>query len=469
LGKVKIIATLGPSSRDYETVRRMIREGVSGFRINCAHGDVEDWEEYVKIVREASEDLGQVVSLILDTPGPQVRSGDFTEFTIKRGDIVVFGEGGSAQGGRYIPVPLREFYAAASIGDTILYGDGEVVFRVTSVDESVVEAVALNDGVVKPRKKLVVQGKEYDISFPSDLDRRVFKFASDVKATFIALSYVRKPRDVEIARDILSKHGWMPGLIAKIETRSGFTNMGEIIKLVDGVIVARGDLGLHFPLEDLPLIQEQIVREAVVHGKLVVIATEVLESMIENPRPSRSDIVDLYNSVRDLVDAVLFTSETAIGKYPVEVVKWARRIIETAESKLPRALVAELRRNIEPSDLFDKYIQGLVLLAESLGGVIVGYSRTGRMPTRLSKYRPQTRIYIGVGDRQLAERLVLRYGVEVRDMTRELQEGGDYEKGVSRLKELLVKENLLRPGDIAVETYAKPQMNIHEIRISQLT
>jgi len=211
------------------------------------------------------------------------------------------------------------------------------------------------------------------------------------------------------------------------------------------------------------------VREAVVHGKLVVIATEVLESMIENPRPSRSDIVDLYNSVRDLVDAVLFTSETAIGKYPVEVVKWAKRIIETAESKLPRALVAELRRNIEPSDLFDKYIQGLVLLAESLDGVIVGYSRTGRMPARLSKYRPQTRIYIGVGDRQLAERLVLRYGVEVRDMTSELQEGGDYEKGVSRLKELLVKENRLRPGNIVVETYAKPQMNIHEIRISQLT
>ncbi|ADV65533.1 pyruvate kinase [Desulfurococcus mucosus DSM 2162] len=466
--KVKIIATLGPSSRDHDVVKKMVREGAAGFRINCAHGDEADWLEYVKIVREVSSELDQAIPLILDTPGPQVRSGDFQEFKVVRGDKVLFSMDPDAKEGKHIVVPAREFYSAASIGDTILYGDGEVSFRVSEVGEGFVEALALNEGVVKPRKKVVVEGKEYDVLFPSETDRRVFKFSSEVKASFVALSYVRRQRDVEVARDILAKHGWVPGLIAKIETRSGFNNMGEIIRLVDGVMVARGDLGLHFPLEELPLIQERIVREAVRQGRVVIVATEVLESMIENPRPSRSDVVDLYNSVKDLVDAVLFTNETAVGKYPVEVVKWARKIIDAAESSLSTALVSEYRSSIEARDLLDKYVQGLVLLAESLGGVIVGYSRSGRMPTLLSKYRPQIRIYVGVGDKLLAEKLSLRYGLNIVDMSRLISGEDEYERGVRKLLETLVGKGHVRPGDIVVETYAKPRDNMHEIRISQL-
>ncbi|MEL9908997.1 MAG: pyruvate kinase [Desulfurococcus sp.] len=472
LGKVKIIATLGPSSCDYNIIKKMIKEGVAGFRINCAHGDENTWIEYVKLVRDASSDLGKAIPLILDTPGPQVRSGDFQEFTVKQGDNIVISSNPGDDGGekKIIIVPAKEFYTTASTGDIVLYGDGEISFRVVNTGEDFVEVVVLNDGVVKPRKKIVIEGKEYPATFPSEVDRRVFKFASDVKATFVALSYVRSLKDVELARDVLSRHGWMPGLIAKIETRSGFINMGEIIEVVDGVIVARGDLGLHFPLEKLPLIQKEIVREAIKHGKTVIIATEILESMVNNPRPSRSDVVDLYNSVEDLVDAVLFTNETAIGKYPVEVVKWTRRIIEAAESELSRALISEYRGAIKAMNLLDKYVQGLVLLAESLGGTIVGYSKTGRMPTLVSKYRPQIKVYIGVSNRFLAEKLSIKYGLEITDMSQVIQDNleKEYEVGVEKLVETLVKQNYLRPGDIVVETYAKPQTSIHEIRIRQI-
>ncbi|MCY0867982.1 MAG: pyruvate kinase [Desulfurococcus sp.] len=468
MGRVKIIVTLGPSSIEYDVVKRMVKEGASGVRINCAHGDEKSWMEYARIARDVAAELDTVVPLILDTPGPQARSGDFTEFTVNRGDTVVFTLNRDGQGEKNIWLPMKAFYTTVSIGDTLLYGDGELSFRVVDVEDSAVRAVALNSGVAKPRKKVVVEGKEYEASFPGEVDKRVFKFAADVKASFIALSYVKKRRDVEIARDLLAMHGWTPGLIAKIETRSGFINMRDILEVADGLIVARGDLGLHFPLEEIPLIQEQIVREVVKQGKIVIVATEVLESMVNNPRPSRSDVVDLYNSVFNLVDAVLLTNETAIGRYPVEAVKWAKRIIEKAELGLSRSIVNEYRSFIPVRDLLEKYVQGLILLSESIGGVIVDFSRTGRVPTLLSKLRPQTSVYIGVSDKLLAEKLTLRYGLNVIEMSKILPAESDYERGVARLRELLVETGRLKPGDIVIETYARPHINVHEIRISQV-
>lgn len=468
MGRVKIIVTLGPSSIEYDVVKRMVKEGASGVRINCAHGDEKSWMEYARIARDVAAELDTVVPLILDTPGPQARSGDFTEFTVNRGDTVVFTLNRDEQGEKNIWLPMKAFYTTVSIGDTLLYGDGELSFRVVDVEDSAVRAVALNSGVAKPRKKVVVEGKEYEASFPGEVDKRVFKFAADVKASFIALSYVKKRRDVEIARDLLAMHGWTPGLIAKIETRSGFINMRDILEVADGLIVARGDLGLHFPLEEIPLIQEQIVREVVKQGKIVIVATEVLESMVNNPRPSRSDVVDLYNSVFNLVDAVLLTNETAIGRYPVEAVKWAKRIIEKAELGLSRSIVNEYRSFIPVRDLLEKYVQGLILLSESIGGVIVDFSRTGRVPTLLSKLRPQTSVYIGVSDKLLAEKLTLRYGLNVIEMSKILPAESDYERGVARLRELLVETGRLKPGDIVIETYARPHINVHEIRISQV-
>ncbi|QOR94614.1 pyruvate kinase [Thermosphaera chiliense] len=463
--RVKILATLGPSSGDFETVRRMIREGASGFRINYAHGDARTWDLYVKIVREASAELGETVSVIGDLPGPQVRSGDFEGFSVTRGDQVRLEHASTSSGARTIPVPVRELFISLEPGDVVLYGDGEISLRVLSVDEHSSTLLVLNDGVVKPRKKIVVQGKEISLPMLSGRDVELLNHAVSNQLTYVALSYVRSSRDVELVRNMLRGRSFQPRVIAKIETRSAYLNLKEIAESSDAVLVARGDLGLHFPLEEIPLIQKNIVSVADSLGKPSIVATQVMESMIENPRPSRSDVVDVYNSVYDMVDAVMLTNETAVGKYPVETVKWTRRIIETAESRLDPAIPQRSRR--VGTGLMEKYAHGLLSLAESLNAKILVYTKGNTVPPLISKHRPLVPVYVGTSSKVIAEALTIYYGLTPVNLG---GAGGDmdYEKGVEELYRVVREKRLIDIGDVVVKAYVKSGTGVHEIIIEEV-
>lgn len=464
--RTKLIATIGPSSNNDEVIKKMIVEGVSCFRINCAHSDPKVWREYVELIRRASREIERVVSIMFDIPGPQIRTGVFVEKKIRSGDKVklLLGETGFEDG---IPVPNKSFFNNVALGDILLYGDGEAILRVSSVERDIVECVATTDGVLKPGKKIVIQGKELDLPYLSDRDRLALDSAVENSACFVALSYVRSPSDVSIVRNYLLRKGCELNLLVKIETRSGVERLREIIAESEGVIIARGDLGLFLPLEEIPLIQKRIIEEALIMGKPSIVATEVLESMVTNPRPSRSDIVDLYNSIYNMVDAILLTNETAIGKYPVETIKWAKRVIEAAEKSVPKTLIREAREEIVEKALLEKYVKGLILLAESLNGVIVDYSSTGRVPTIMFRYRPQVPVYIGSHSKQVLEKLTLMYGVEPLFIEKTI--GVDeYEKGVEELYRILRSKGFLKPGDIVIKAFAKTREGIHEIKIEEV-
>ncbi|MEM1635661.1 MAG: pyruvate kinase [Thermosphaera sp.] len=463
--RVKLIATIGPSSGDYDTIRRMIREGVSGFRINYAHGSEEVWSNYVKMVRDASSELGEPVSIIGDLPGPQVRSGEFEEFAVKKGETLrLVHEPPSLEKG-LIPVAVRELFSTLEPGDIVLYGDGEVSFRVLSVEEDSSTVIVLNDGVVKPRKKIVVQGKEVGLPMLGDKDVRILDHAVSNRLTYLALSYVRTPRDVELVRSLLKPREHSPRIIAKIETRSAYLNLNGIIESSDAVLVARGDLGLHFPLEEVPFIQKNIVSASNSLGKPSIVATQVMESMLSNPRPSRSDVVDVYNSVYDMVDAIMLTNETAVGKYPVETVKWAKRIIETAISRQEKPSVEKYRR--VGNTLVEKYANGLLLLAESLNAKILVYTRGNTVPPLISKLRPLVPVYIGSSSKTIAEALAIYYGLNPVSLE---EMGGDasYEKGVEALYVSLRRKGLISIGDIVVKAYVKSGTGVHEIIVEEV-
>lgn len=464
--RTKIIATIGPSSNNEELVEKMIMEGVSCFRINCAHSDPDVWRNYVKLIDRASSSTGRVVSVMFDIPGPQVRTGSFDERSVEAGERVRLVLGESSDRGE-IPLPNKFFFNSVNLGDVILYGDGEAILRVVSIEPGVVECIAVVDSVLKPGKKVVIQGRELDLPYLSERDRLALDSAIENNACFVALSYVRSAGDVSIVRNYLFRKGCETNLLVKIETKSSVEKLRDIIAESDGVIIARGDLGLFLPLEEVPIIQKRIVEEALAMGKPSIVATEVLESMIRNPRPSRSDVADLYNSIYNMVDAILLTNETAVGKYPVETIKWARKIIEAAERSVPKTTIYETRSRMVEKTLLEKYVRGLVLLAESLNGIIIDYSLTGKVPTIMYRYRPQIPVYIGSRSKKILERLAITYGVEPV-LVDEAVEEMEYEKGVEALYGVLKTRGLLKPGDVVIKAYAKTREGVHEIKIEEV-
>jgi len=442
----------------------MIRSGVSGFRINMSFGNPEIWGSYVNCVLKASSELDVIVSIIGDIPGPQIRSGDFEPIKVKKGDIVTLSTGPSNKG--VIPVMRKEFFEVLKPGDTVLYGDGDVELRVIEVNNESAKCIVASSGVILPGKKVVVPGKEASLPFLDENQVQLIEYICRKEFTYIALSYVRDEQDVLLVRDILSRYSCNDvGVISKIETPSGVRNSEKISKVSDAILVARGDLGVHFPIEKLPVLQEQVTKLAISLGKPVIVATDILESMIEGGRPSRSDVIGIYNIVYSLADAILLTNETAVGKNPVDAVRWAKIVVDAAFENMPTILTDQVRRNIKSQSLLEKYVYGLVSLAESLEGPILIYTKSGRTIPLISKLRSRVPVIVGSWNRKLLEKYTVYYNIHPVDISREVTELDEHEKGVHELFTKLKSKGYLKPGEVVVKSYAKPGLNVHEIRV----
>ncbi len=468
MNKTKILVTIGPSSANYDVVKAFIREGVSGFRINFSHGDPNTWDNYLKLISEAEEELGQYTAIIGDLRGPQIRIGDIESFEVKRGDKVtlIYSEKSSEE--KTIPVSNKKIFESIEPGDIILLDDGRLRFHVQETSNDMATLIALTDGVIKPRKTIIVSGKDLELPVLTQYDIECIKYSVSRKFTYLALSYARSRRDIITLRDILDKLGGENiGIIAKIETKSAMRNLHGIVKEADAVIIARGDLGMHYSLEKIPMLQKRIAKESLAQGKPVIVATQLLESMMDSPQPSRSEIVDVINAVRDYVDALLLTNETAVGKYPVETVKWLKKIIREAEEWILIEQIPPSSRVEEPPTLRDKYAKGLVLLAESLNAKILVYTKTGLMPSSISKFRPRIQVFAGSSNIDVVRRISIYNGIKP------LLVGGkgqtyDYEQGLNKLYEKLVEEGDLMYGDILVLTYGKREEALYVIKIVQV-
>ncbi|AFK50687.1 pyruvate kinase [Thermogladius calderae 1633] len=467
--KTKIIVTLGPATKSYDIIKRLIKEGVSGFRINFSHGDTSEWDLFVKLVREAASELDQPTSLIGDLRGPQIRIGVLDQGVLKveRDQVLrfVFGE---KAGEKEIPVRSKSLFETVEVGDTILVGDGECILRVVEVGDDYFQARALYDGVIGSGKKIVARGKEPNVPLLSSEDVSLVKYAVDREFTFIGVSYVRSGHDINVVRNLIEGMKGSTGIIAKIETPTAYRNLAEIVSSSDMVLIARGDLGLHFDLEKLPTIQKEVIISSVSYGRPVIVATQILESMVEQPRPSRSEVVDVYSAVQDMVDALMLTNETAVGKYPLETVRWLKKIIESAEANIKVEQAKSIRDSLAKRSLKDKYVHGLLSLAESVEGKVLVFSKTGSVPPLIARMRPQVPVIVGTPDRRLAERLTLFYGLKVYDMSKNVQGDVSYEEGIRLLESLARSRGELSIGDVVAESFARPGEDMHEILIKRI-
>ncbi len=443
--RTKIIATIGPATMNRETVIRLAREGVDCFRINFAHGNPEMWKQMVDLVREAEKVVEKPIPVVGDLQGPTVRTGKLdTNYQVKKGDRVIIILGETGQAAKYeIPLPSKRVFDIIEEGDTIVLGAGALWLRVEDVKERHVECVVLNDGLVKSEMTFSILGKDLPLPTLTEKDMRDLEFVIEADLDYVGLSFVRSREDVRVLKDFLQDKGASDiKVIAKIETRRAVENLDSIVREADAVLVARGDLALYFSLEKIPEIQLEIVRKSLYGAKPVIVATQLLESMVEKPMPTRSEVVDVMVAVREGVDALMLADETAVGKYPVEAVRWLRRIIEEAEKSI------RVEADYPRASLHDRFAHGVAHVADLLNAKILVYTRGGTTARRVSRFRPRTEIYAATRTEKVRRQLQLLWGIKpyiVRDVE-------DVWEALNKLLETLKKEEEVSVGEIVVMT-----------------
>lgn len=446
----KIIATIGPASRDVSTIVNMIRAGAEAFRINMSYGERDSWDQLLSAVLEAERAASQSVAIVADLEGPRMRLGEFEPRSVGAGEEVIFSRD-PAEG---IPLPHREFFETVGEGDHVLIGDGKLALVVESVEGERARLKALREGTLEPRKGVVISGKEVEMHPITAKDRAALEYISTRPFSHVMVSYARSAEQIDMVRSMLAEFGRREvRILAKIETPTGVRRAKEIGAAADGIVVARGDLGMHFSLEDIPLVQRELVAAARSQYKPVILATEFLSSMIERHSPTRSEIVDIFEAVRLSVDALLLTGETAIGRSPVRVIQWMYRVITKAQqASAPERPPAETQ--------IYRLARGLVELAENLGTPLLVYSKSGRFAERVAAFRPTRRFYVGVPDSKIERVMRLLWGAEplvVGDT--------EYEEGLRRAGLALEERGIVAPGETIVEAAWSSKRGVYTIRV----
>ncbi|MGC8572860.1 MAG: pyruvate kinase [Caldisphaera sp.] len=454
---LKIIATVGPSNYDYNVIRKMIATGTDAFRINMSHGDQKQWEDFINLINKASNELGITVTKIADLEGPRVRLGNFDPIKIQQGQNLVLKYENSKVDG--IPIDNRVFFSSIEQGDKVLIDDGKVSVEIETVEKDSAEVRVIEGDVLEPRKGVVIAGKEFDMPPITDKDVNDMKFIASKDFDYVMVSFVRNSKHIDIIRETLKKQGADNiGLLAKIETPSGVKNIDEISESADGIVVARGDLGMHFPLEVLPMIQKRIIESARKKLKPVILATEIFMSMVERPVPSRGEISDVYKALEEGVDGFLVTSETSIGKYPVQVIIWLSRVIQEAQKHI-------IPNKIDISDISEaKIAKGVVDLANDIGAEILSYATTIDMSRLISGFRPSKPIYTGAPSESIAKKLNIFWGVKPIIVGLSNNE----EEGLNLTENYLKKEGIIGTGDTVIEAARSIDQNSFIVKVKQL-
>ncbi len=335
--KTKIVCTIGPASNNEETLTGLCRAGMNVARLNFSHGTCEEHQKTIDLIKKVRKTLGLPIAILLDTKGPEYRIRTFEQgkITLAAGDPFVFTTEEIVGTQQRVSVSYAGLAEELSVGDSILLNNGLLSFRVTAIHGTEIECTVLCGGVLSDRKSMSFPGKVMHQDYLSEQDRQDIAFGVANEVDYIACSFVSNKQNLIDVQDYLRElHGEHIELIAKIENQSGFDNIGEICEACDGIMVARGDMGVEIPFEQLPSIQKKLITRCRLLGKRVITATEMLESMITNPRPTRAEISDVANAVYDGTSAIMLSGETAAGKYPIEAVETMAKIAETAESDI---------------------------------------------------------------------------------------------------------------------------------------
>jgi pyruvate kinase len=415
--KAKIVCTLGPAVSSPRRIRELVYAGMDVARLNMSHGSHEDHAEAYRLVREASDASGHGVGIFADLQGPKIRLGTFDDgpVTIRRGQewtITTRDVPGDDQvaGTTYEGLP-----GDVEVGDPILIDDGKVRLRVTGVDGQDVRTEVLVGGKVSNHKGINLPGVAVSVPAMSEKDIADLRFALHLSVDFIALSFVRDAKDAEDVRRIMREEGVMLPVIAKIEKPQAIENLDEVIAAFDGFMVARGDLAVECPLEDVPFLQKSVVQKARLNAKPVIVATQMLESMISSPAPTRAEASDVANAVLDGADAVMLSGETSVGEYPIHTVETMARIIASTEE---HAIVSTGPGGFASIDWDPHTRSGVIAkaaeeVAERVGAkYVVAFTKTGDSARRMSRLRGPIPILAFTPEGQVRSQLSLSWGVE---------------------------------------------------------
>ncbi|SDJ62020.1 pyruvate kinase [Halovenus aranensis] len=412
----KIVCTLGPASESAESIKALAGAGMSVARLNASHGTPESRRELIDRIRRVEKEGEYPISVILDLPGPEVRTAPIEESVfLADGSTIELFEGETASPER---VGLSANLDAVAPGDSILVDDGRIELEATGVDDGVVTATVASGGELTSRSGVNVPGVDLGLPTITERDSRELDVAAEKEVDFVAASFVKHAGDIyEIGRALEERGADLP-IIAKVERADAVENIEGIIEAADGVMVARGDLGVECPLEDVPMIQKRIIRSCNRAGTPVITATEMLDSMISERRPTRAETSDVANAVLDGTDAVMLSGETAIGDHPARVVETMGRIIEDVETSEEYAELRESR--VPPADetRTDALARSARFLARDIGAsAVVAASESGYTAEKAAKYRPNIPIIAATPDDEVRGRLALRWGIIPRQVS----------------------------------------------------
>jgi pyruvate kinase len=457
--RTKIIATLGPACSSEEIILRLLTSGVDVFRLNFSHGTHEEKAKLIEIIRRLATDHGKYVPILGDIQGPKLRIGEVEGvIQLQNGQPFTITTTPVRGNASVVSTPFTPLPQEVQLGQRILINDGLVELVVTALDEDKVMTRVLHGGPISSKKGMNFPDSELTIPAITDKDKIDVKFAVEQQLDYIAASFIRRRSDIEDLRALLALHGGSEiNVISKLEKPQAIDNLQEILDVSDGVMVARGDLGVELPPEAVPIMQKRILSTASRWGRFAITATQMLESMTSSSRPTRAEASDVANAIFDGSDAVMLSAETASGQYPVEAVQMMARIIMSAEQN--RALGVRGQREpfrvFSESDEFTDALAGAAnYAAEAIDAkFIVVFTQTGFAARLMSKFRPSQPIIALTPSSWVARRMNILWGVQPFV----LREVGDYhEQIVERVDEFLLSRDIVVPGDRLVILMGSP-------------
>ncbi len=410
--KTKIVTSIGPASASVEVFGKMVEAGANVARINFSHATMEERENVVRVVKEARKLKNQAIGILYDTKGPEFRNGEVVEegINLVPGNTIKVVKENVVGNQERFSLNHPEAIDALNIGNIILLENGLMEIKVIDKDADSLTCEVVNGGILYSRKSLAAPGVDLNIPFISDIDREDIIYACRHEGDYLAASFVQSAKDVLAIREILkSENREDMKIIAKIESQMGMNNLEEIVEVADGCMVARGDLGVEVPMSDLPICQKRIVKACRAHKKMCIVATEMLESMKHNPRPTRAEVTDVANAVYNGTDAVMLSGETTTGEFPVETVRHMAEICEHIENSIDyKNIFAD--KKVENAK--EAIVKSVATAANSLDAkLIVVPTVTGTSARLISNLEPKCPILALVGSEDVANKLAVNYGV----------------------------------------------------------
>lgn len=450
--RTKIVCTIGPSSESREKVQALLAAGMDVARLNFSHGTHEEHGRRIAILKEEAAKFGKHLGILLDTKGPEVRTGKVPEegIILENGSVYSLDTDLSLLGNQQrVGITYADLWRKVKLGGHILIDDGQLDLEVTSVDNEVIQTIIRNGGVLKSQKGVNVPGALNDLPAVTERDIEDIRFGISQGIDFIAASFTRKAINVLDVRRVVEEMDAEVHIIAKIESQEGLNNLDTILEVADGLMVARGDLGVEIPVEEVPIRQKEMIRKCNLLGKPVIVATQMLDSMIRQPRPTRAEASDVANAILDGTDAIMLSGETAAGLFPVESVRMMDKISKrTEQTSLNNQLTRHHQRNVAESISFASYT-----IAKDLeAAAILTPTHSGLTARMISKYHPSALIVAATPFATTARKLALQWGVQSMLVPQSL--GTD--EMLSLAVNTSLNKNFIHAGDVVVITAGVP-------------